>query len=107
MLQVFQLFRTYVVSVSSRCCKSRSGVAHIAMGPICRSCRGTAEPAEMVPAYGHAAQTGESSMWVAGTDPVWVRQSGCSARNRVWESVHPGTSHADSPKFGIGRENMR
>jgi hypothetical protein len=29
--QVFQLFRTYVASVSSRCCKSRSGVADVAM----------------------------------------------------------------------------
>jgi hypothetical protein len=30
-LQVFQLFRTYVTSVSSGYCKSRSGVAHVAM----------------------------------------------------------------------------
>jgi hypothetical protein len=37
MLPVFQLFRTYVASVSSRCCKSRSGVAHVAIGPIWRS----------------------------------------------------------------------
>jgi hypothetical protein len=37
MLQEFQLFRTYVASVSSRCCKSRSGVAHVATGPTCRS----------------------------------------------------------------------
>jgi hypothetical protein len=29
-LQVFHLFRTYVASVSSICCKSRSGVAHVA-----------------------------------------------------------------------------
>jgi hypothetical protein len=27
---VFHLFRTYVASVSSICCKSRSGVAHVA-----------------------------------------------------------------------------
>jgi len=27
-LQVFQLFRTYVVSVLFRCCKSRLGVVH-------------------------------------------------------------------------------
>jgi hypothetical protein len=31
MLQVFQLFRTYVASVSSEYHKSRSGVAHVAM----------------------------------------------------------------------------
>jgi hypothetical protein len=31
MLQVFQLFQTYVTSVSSGYCKSRLGVAHIAM----------------------------------------------------------------------------
>jgi hypothetical protein len=37
MVQVFQLFRTYVVSASSRCRKSRSDVAHVAMGPTCRS----------------------------------------------------------------------
>jgi hypothetical protein len=30
MPQVFQLFRRYITSVSSRCCKSRSGVAHVA-----------------------------------------------------------------------------
>jgi len=35
MLQVFPLFRTYVAIVSSRCCKSKSGVAHIVMGPTC------------------------------------------------------------------------
>jgi hypothetical protein len=31
MLQVFQLFRTYVASVSFGCCKNRSDVAHIVM----------------------------------------------------------------------------
>jgi hypothetical protein len=44
MLQVFQLFWTYVTSVLSRCCKSISGVAHVTMhtrrgqgasGPAC------------------------------------------------------------------------
>jgi len=35
MFLVFQLFRTYVVSVLSGCCKNRSGVAHVAMGPTC------------------------------------------------------------------------
>jgi hypothetical protein len=30
-LQVFKLFWTYVASVSSGCCKNRSGVAHVAM----------------------------------------------------------------------------
>ena len=34
MLKVFQLFQIYVASVSSRCYKSRSGVAHVAVGPI-------------------------------------------------------------------------
>jgi hypothetical protein len=42
-LQVFQLFRTYVASVSSAYCKSRSGVTHVALGPpaavACCSCR--------------------------------------------------------------------
>jgi len=38
MLQVFQLFRTYVANVFSRCCKSRSSVAHVAMWPIYSSC---------------------------------------------------------------------
>ena len=33
MLQVFQLFRTYVASVSSRYCKSRSDVAHVEWDP--------------------------------------------------------------------------
>jgi len=38
-LQVFQLVRTHVASVSSGCCKSRSGVAHVAMEPTCcRAC---------------------------------------------------------------------
>jgi hypothetical protein len=33
MLQVFQLFQMYVASVSSKCCKSRSNVAHVVVGP--------------------------------------------------------------------------
>ena len=33
----FNLFWTYVVSVLSRCCKNRSGVACVAVGPICSS----------------------------------------------------------------------
>jgi hypothetical protein len=32
-LQVFQLFRIYVASVSSGCCKSRYSVTHAAIGP--------------------------------------------------------------------------
>jgi hypothetical protein len=36
-LQVFQLFWTHVASVLSRYCKSRSSVAHVIVGPICRS----------------------------------------------------------------------
>jgi uncharacterized membrane protein YhaH (DUF805 family) len=38
MLQVFQLFRTYVANVSSICYKSRSGVAHVAVDPIHSIC---------------------------------------------------------------------
>jgi hypothetical protein len=38
MLQVFQLFWTYVANVSSRCFKSRSGVPHVVVDPICSSC---------------------------------------------------------------------
>jgi hypothetical protein len=34
MLQVFQLFQKYVANVFSRCYKSRSGVAHVAVNPI-------------------------------------------------------------------------
>jgi hypothetical protein len=37
MLQVFQQFRTYVAIVLSRCYKSRPSVAHVVVGPICRS----------------------------------------------------------------------
>jgi len=33
MLQVFQLFRMYVASVSFRCCKNRSDVAHVKWDP--------------------------------------------------------------------------
>jgi hypothetical protein len=36
MLQVFKPFWMYVASVSSRCYKSRYGVAHVAMGLPCR-----------------------------------------------------------------------
>jgi hypothetical protein len=36
-LQVFQLFRMYVASVSSRYYKNRFDVAHVAVGPIYRS----------------------------------------------------------------------
>jgi hypothetical protein len=42
MLQVFQLFRAYVTSVLSRCCKSKSGVTHVAMRV--RSGGGTSGP---------------------------------------------------------------
>jgi hypothetical protein len=31
MLQIFELFRTYAASVSSRCCKSKLGLAHVAI----------------------------------------------------------------------------
>jgi hypothetical protein len=37
MLQVFQLFRTYGASISSRCYKSRSNIAHVALGPTYHS----------------------------------------------------------------------
>ena len=37
MLQVFQLFWTYVANVSSRLCKSRSCVTHVAVDPICNN----------------------------------------------------------------------
>jgi hypothetical protein len=37
MLQVFHLFRIYVASVLSGCCKSRSVVAYGAMGPTYRT----------------------------------------------------------------------
>jgi hypothetical protein len=37
MFQAFQLFWTYVANVFSRCCKSRSGVAHVVMDLICSS----------------------------------------------------------------------
>jgi hypothetical protein len=37
MLQVSQLFRMYVASVSSGCCKTRSGVTHVVMRPTYHS----------------------------------------------------------------------
>jgi hypothetical protein len=37
MLQVFQLFWTFVAHVSSRCCKNRSGVVYFAIDLICSS----------------------------------------------------------------------
>jgi hypothetical protein len=42
MLQVFYLFWTYVASVSSKCCRSRSGVTHVVMRV--RSGEGTSGP---------------------------------------------------------------
>jgi hypothetical protein len=44
-LQAFKLIQTYVVSVSSKCCKSRSDVAHVEYDPLVARCRcyGTAE----------------------------------------------------------------
>ena len=43
-LQVFQMyvckcfsFWTYVASISFGCCKNKSGVAHVTMGPTCRN----------------------------------------------------------------------
>jgi hypothetical protein len=38
MLQVFQLFWTYVASISSGCCKIYQDFANVTMGLICRSC---------------------------------------------------------------------
>jgi hypothetical protein len=37
MLQMFQLFRTYMTSVASECCKTRSCVAYVVIGSTCRS----------------------------------------------------------------------
>ena len=35
----FNCFHIYDVGVSSGCCKSRFGIAHVAMGPTCCTCR--------------------------------------------------------------------
>jgi hypothetical protein len=57
MLQVFQLFWTYVASISSGCCKSRYDVAHVAIGPPAAAagctCRGAVEQAQNVPTRMH------------------------------------------------------
>jgi hypothetical protein len=37
MLQVFQLFLTYLANILIKCCKSRSCVTHVTVRPICRS----------------------------------------------------------------------
>jgi hypothetical protein len=69
MLQVLQLFRTYVASVSG-CCKSRSSVAHVAMGPTC--CRACAWEAE-----GREAKGNDGGRGTAGPRLCVQQGAGC------------------------------
>jgi hypothetical protein len=97
MLQVFQLFWMNVASVSSRCCRSRSGIAHVAIGPTCCSrlcsCSGTAKRAQTVPCtctweaegcnWSHM-RSGDASPawarpWYRSTDRYPIRRSGTSS----------------------------
>jgi hypothetical protein len=91
MLQVFQLFRTYVANVSSRRCKSKFGVAHIAVRPICSN-RPTAaaEPAYMCVGFEGARLAG------VGNSVGASRQSGTrhgATRDTDWahDTVQRGT----------------
>jgi hypothetical protein len=47
--RMLQVLRMYVISISSGCCKTRSGIAHVAIGHTCHSCWGAAEQAQTVP----------------------------------------------------------
>jgi hypothetical protein len=79
MLQVFQLFRMYVASVSSGGCRSRSGVAHVAIGPTCHSrlcsCSGAAKRAQTVPCTCAWEAEGRnwSHMWSGDAGPAWAQ----------------------------------
>ena len=100
MLQVFQLFRTYVASVSSRCYKSRSGVAHVAVGPICGS---------------HLLQLLGSSVcvWVwRGHHGVWARdteQCGTQSVPGTWcgRETRSGMNHGAGAGHGMSQDTKR
>jgi hypothetical protein len=90
MLYVFQLFHTYVAiaSVLSECCKSRSDVAHVAIGPTCRShllqllgrrhtCVWEVEGARVIAACGLAVQmTSWNTVW-RSVGGAGIGTSGC------------------------------
>jgi hypothetical protein len=63
MLQLFQLFWTYVASVLSECCKRRSDVAHVEWDPLaaaaCCSCWGAIERANGP----HLRSSGAGDIW--------------------------------------------
>jgi hypothetical protein len=68
---VFQLFRPYVISVSSKCYKSRSDVSHVDWDPLavatCCSCWGAAERTDGL--YVQSDGTG-----AGGAGPTWARE---------------------------------
>jgi hypothetical protein len=68
MLQVLQLFQTYVASASSGCCKSRSNIAHVAMGLTCRS--------RLLQLLGHHHGSPCGRLRSADASAVWHPQAG-------------------------------
>jgi hypothetical protein len=80
MLKVFQLFRTYVASVSFECCKSRSNVAHVAVGLTYHSrllqllgrCR-RSPCRRLRPAYTSVTRIHRRGMW---PEPTWFSMCG-------------------------------
>jgi hypothetical protein len=98
MLQVFQLFRTYIVSVSSGCYKTRSGVVHVALGPSCCNCllQLLGRRRSRVHAHGKRRGHERSRVRAGGTDLAWAREMeqaremGCRHRRL---SGHPSASN--------------
>jgi hypothetical protein len=75
MLQVFQLFWTYVASVSSIYCKSRSGVTHVVVRPIYHSriLQLLGLPACVWVWRGASGKRGKRCMHRSRRGPLWAR----------------------------------
>jgi hypothetical protein len=92
MLQVFELFRTYIASVSSRCCKSRFSVAHVAIGPTSHSrllqlLGVTSQCGRLRPADASAAHIHRQGKWL---DPHGHRRASTQERRGAGETEWRG-----------------
>ena len=74
---MFKLFRTYVASVISRCCKIKSNVTHIIIGPTCYS-RLSSSP------WGQAARATSGQVQA----PTWDTRVDADVRTLESEITH-------------------
>jgi hypothetical protein len=113
----FQLFQMYIANVSSRCCKSRSDVAHIVVAPISSSyllqllgppsCERVWRGREQ-----QAWDTKHMRPW-CGRRPWYVLGTPCKANvhggasGRLPPSGRPGTSLYHCTSFGVQNRGDR